>query len=82
VPASDHHLNKPKRHIVKVCKLSIDVEIICQKNYGKARVGTNVIKAYWQVDPFLVKISEMNMLRLFEQTLSHDEIFNFFHSEG
>ena len=40
-----------------------------------------VIKAYCKFNP-LVKISEDDMLRLFEQKLPHEEIFNFFHSEG
>ena len=43
--------------------------------------ATKIIKSYCVYNP-LVKISEDDMFRLFNKTLSHQEIFNFFHKAG
>jgi len=80
VPAQTTILNKAKEAYSQGCKLSIDVNY-ARKLWKSQELALTVIKAYCKFDP-LVKISEDDMLRLFEQTLSHDEIFNFFHSEG
>ena len=62
------------------CTLSIDLNY-ANKLWESQERALQVIKAYCKFNP-LVKISEDDMQRLFGQSLSHDEIFNFFHSEG
>ena len=62
------------------CKLSIDVNY-AKKLWKSQEEALKVIKAYCKFNP-LVKISEDDMLRLFEQKLPHEDIFDFFHSEG
>ncbi|MCK0148058.1 carbohydrate kinase [Arenibacter sp. F26102] len=79
-PARTTILKKAEEAYNQGCKLSIDVNY-AKKLWESQEEALRVIKAYCKFDP-LVKISEDDMLRLFEQTLSHDEIFNFFHSEG
>ena len=79
-PAQATILKKAKEAYDLGCKLSIDINYAKKlwKSKGKA---FKVIKAYCKLNP-LVKISEDDMLRLFERKLSHEEIFDFFHSEG
>tara|TARA_R110000868_G_scaffold108065_1_gene295346 strand:+ start:74524 stop:75474 length:951 start_codon:yes stop_codon:yes gene_type:complete len=79
-PGQTTILNKAEEAYNEGCKLSIDVNY-AKKLWDSQEEALRVIKAYCKFDP-LVKISEDDMFRLFEQTLSHDEIFNFFHSEG
>ncbi|MBC8767764.1 carbohydrate kinase [Arenibacter sp. BSSL-BM3] len=79
-PARTTILKKAEEAYNQGCKLSIDVNY-AKKLWESQEVALRVIKAYCKFDP-LVKISEDDMQRLFEQTLSYDEIFNFFHSEG
>lgn len=79
-PARTTILKKAEEAYNQGCTLSIDVNY-AKKLWESQEVALRVIKAYCKFDP-LVKISEDDMQRLFEQTLSHDEIFNFFHSEG
>jgi fructokinase len=62
------------------CKLSIDVNY-AKKLWHSQEEALKVIKSYCKFNP-LVKISEDDMLRLFEQKLAHDAIFDFFHSQG
>jgi len=62
------------------CKLSIDVNY-AKKLWHSQEEALKVIKSYCKFNP-LVKISEDDMLRLFEQKLVHDAIFDFFHSQG
>ncbi|MFG6684965.1 carbohydrate kinase family protein [Mariniflexile sp. HNIBRBA6329] len=62
------------------CKLSIDVNY-AKKLWESKEEALSVIKAYCQLNP-LVKVSEDDMLRLFEKELPHEEIFEFFHSKG
>lgn len=62
------------------CKLSIDVNY-AKKLWKNQEEALSVIKAYCQLNP-LVKISEDDMLRLFEKELPHEDIFEFFHSQG
>ena len=79
-PAQTTILKKAEEAHKKGCKLSIDV------NYAKELWETKeqalqVIKNYCQFNP-LIKISEDDMLRLFEKQLPHKEIFEFFHNLG
>lgn len=62
------------------CKLSIDVNY-AKKLWKSQKEALTIIKAYCKFNP-LVKISEDDMLRLFEKKLPHQEIFDFFHAEG
>ncbi len=79
-PAQSTILEKAKEAFNLGCKLSIDVNY-AKKLWDSQEEALDVIKAYCKFNP-LVKISEDDMLRLFEQKLPHEEIFNFFHSEG
>lgn len=79
-PAQATILSKAKEAMEIGCKLSIDI------NYAKElwvckEEALNVIKKYCALNP-LIKISEDDMLRLFEKELPHQEIFNFFHNLG
>ena len=79
-PAQTTILKKAEEAHKKGCKLSIDI------NYAKELWDTKeealqVIKNYCQFNP-LIKISEDDMLRLFEKQLPHKEIFEFFHNLG
>jgi len=79
-PAQTTILKKAEEAHKKGCKLSIDI------NYAKELWETKeqalqVIKNYCQFNP-LIKISEDDMLRLFEKQLPHQEIFEFFHNLG
>ena len=79
-PAQATILTKAKEAKEIGCKLSIDI------NYAKElwackEEALNVIKKYCALNP-LIKISEDDMLRLFEKELPHQEIFDFFHHLG
>lgn len=79
-PAQTTILKKAEEAFNLGCQLSIDVNYA--KKLWKSRTeALNVIKLYCKFNP-LVKISEDDMLRLFEKKLPHNEIFNFFHAEG
>ncbi|TCK67575.1 fructokinase [Winogradskyella wandonensis] len=62
------------------CKLSIDINY-ADEIWDNKEDALKVIKAYCKFNP-LIKISEDDMLRLFNKQLPHNEIFDFFHSEG
>ncbi|PXX27417.1 carbohydrate kinase family protein [Arenibacter sp. ARW7G5Y1] len=79
-PAQTTILKKAEEAYHLGCKLSIDVNY-AKKLWNSQAVALEVIKAYCKFDP-LVKISEDDMLRLFEKKLPHDEIFTFFHEAG
>ncbi len=79
-PAQTTILKKAEEAYHLGCKLSIDVNY-AKKLWNSQAVALEVIKAYCKFDP-LVKISEDDMLRLFEKKLPHDEIFTFFHKAG
>lgn len=79
-PAQATILKKAEEACNLGCKLSIDVNY-AKKLWKSQQEALKVIKAYCKFNP-LVKISEDDMLRLFEQKLPHEDIFNFFHSEG
>ena len=79
-PAQSTILRKAEEAFNLGCKLSIDVNY-ARKLWSSQDEALKVIKAYCKFNP-LVKISEDDMLRLFEQKLPHDDIFGFFHTQG
>ena len=79
-PAQTTILKKAEEAYNLGCKLSIDVNY-AKKIWGSQEKALSVIKAYCKFNP-LIKISEDDMLRLFEKELPHDQIFNFFHESG
>ncbi len=79
-PAQSTILKKAEEAFNLGCKLSIDVNY-AKKLWKSQEEALNIIKAYCKFNP-LIKISEDDMFRLFEKQLPHEEIFNFFHSEG
>ena len=79
-PAQTTILKKAKEATENGCKLSIDI------NYAKElwdckEEALEIIKTYCALIP-LIKISEDDMLRLFEKELPHQEIFDYFHNLG
>jgi fructokinase len=79
-PAQKTILKKAQEAYDLGCKLSIDVNY-SRKLWKSQKKAFKVIKTYCKFNP-LIKISEDDMLRLFEKELTHDEIFQFFHDEG
>ena len=79
-PAQETILKKAKEAHDLGCKLSIDVNY-AKKLWKSQKEAFEVIKTYCQFNP-LIKISEDDMLRLFEKELPHEEIFEFFHNQG
>lgn len=79
-PAQKTILKKAQEAHNLGCKLSIDVNY-AKKLWKSQKEAFEVIKTYCQFNP-LIKISEDDMLRLFEKELPHEEIFNFFHNQG
>ncbi|MEN8856454.1 MAG: carbohydrate kinase [Flavobacteriaceae bacterium] len=79
-PGQSTILKKAEEAFDLGCKLSIDINY--SKNLWESREEAfNVIKSYCRFNP-LIKISEDDMLRLFEKELPHEQIFDFFHQEG
>lgn len=76
-PARNTILAKAKEAHEAGCVLSIDINYSARIWPDRAK-AMETIKAYCQYNP-LIKISEDDMERLFDQRLSHDEIFTFFH---
>jgi fructokinase len=79
-PAQTTILKKAQEAYNLGCQLSIDVNY-AKKLWNSQEEAFQVIKTYCSFNP-LIKISEDDMLRLFEKELPHEEIFNFFHNEG
>ncbi len=79
-PAQATILSKAKEAYDLGCKLSIDINY-AKKLWKSQEEALNVIKTYCSFNP-LIKISEDDMLRLFEKELPHQEIFAFFHNLG
>lgn len=79
-PAQTTILKKAEEAYHWGCQLSIDINY-ADELWADKQEAIRVIKAYCKFNP-LVKISEDDMLRLFERILPHDEIFEFFHNEG
>lgn len=80
VPAQTTILTKAEEAFDLGCKLSIDINY-AKKLWNSREEAFTVIKTYCKFNP-LVKISEDDMFRLFEQKLPHQEIFDFFHDFG
>ncbi|MFV5694622.1 carbohydrate kinase family protein [Flavobacterium sp. LB3P122] len=79
-PAQKTILKKAQEAYDLGCKLSIDVNY-ARKLWKSKSKALKVINAYCKFNP-LIKISEDDMLRLFEKELPHEEIFEFFHHQG
>ena len=79
-PAQKTILKKAQEAYDLGCKLSIDLNY-ARKLWKSQKKAFKVIDAYCQFNP-LIKISEDDMLRLFEKELPHEEIFKFFHDKG
>lgn len=73
-------LTKAKEAYELGCQLSIDINY-SEKIWDSNREVLDVIKEYCQYNP-LVKVSEDDVFRLFNKTLSHQEIFDYFHELG
>ena len=76
-PARTTILEKAKEAFDLGCALSIDINYSPRIWPDRAK-AMETIKAYCQYNP-LIKISEDDMERLFDQQLTHEEIFTFFH---
>lgn len=79
-PAQATILKKAEEAFNLGCKLSIDLNY-AKKLWKSQEEALKVIKTYCSFNP-LIKISEDDMLRLFEKELPHQEIFEFFHNLG
>lgn len=79
-PAQKTILKKAQEAYDLGCKLSIDLNY-ARKLWKSQKKAFKVIDAYCQFNP-LIKISEDDMLRLFEKELPHEDIFKFFHDKG
>ena len=79
-PAQATILSKAEEAYHLGCKLSIDFNY-SNKIWDCEIEALRVIKAYCKFNP-LVKISEDDMFRLFQENRTHQEIFDFFHAEG
>ncbi|MDO6740406.1 MULTISPECIES: carbohydrate kinase family protein [Polaribacter] len=79
-PAQATILKKAEEAFNLGCKLSIDLNY-AKKLWKSQEEALKVIKTYCSFNP-LIKISEDDMLRLFEKELAHQEIFEFFHNLG
>lgn len=79
-PAQETILKKAEEAYNLGCQLSIDVNY-AKKLWNSQEEALQVIKNYCKFNP-LIKISEDDMLRLFEKELAHEEIFDFFHHAG
>ncbi|ANW95986.1 carbohydrate kinase [Wenyingzhuangia fucanilytica] len=73
-------LTKAKEAYELGCQLSIDINY-SEKIWDSKREVLDVVKEYCQYNP-LVKVSEDDVFRLFNKTLSHQEIFDYFHELG
>lgn len=79
-PAQETIIKKAKEAYNLGCQLSIDINY-SEKIWQDKENALTIIKEYCSYHP-LVKISEDDIARLFGSNLSHDEVFNFFHTLG
>ncbi len=79
-PAQTTILKKAAEAVKNGCKLSIDLNY-AKELWNSKEEALEVIKTYCKFNP-LIKISEDDMLRLFEKKIPHQEIFDFFHHLG
>jgi fructokinase len=77
-PAQDAILDAAKRAHKFGSVLSIDLNY-SDKIWPDRDNAMHIIKSYCGLNP-LIKVSEDDMLRLFQKELSHQEIFDFFHN--
>lgn len=79
-PAQTTIIKKAEEAYNAGCQLSIDLNY-SGKLWSNKEEALKIIKTYCKFNP-LIKISEDDMFRLFEEQLPHDKIFEFFHSLG
>lgn len=79
-PARDVILAKAKEASEAGCKLSIDVNY-AQKIWPDRKEAAKTLREYCGYNP-LIKVSEDDMERYFNKTLSEKEIFDYFHGFG
>jgi fructokinase len=79
-PAQSTILKKAEEGYDLGCKLSIDLNY-SNKIWNSREEALRVIKLYCKFNP-LIKISEDDVSRLFEKSITHDQLFNFFHDLG
>ncbi len=79
-PAQTTIVNKAKEAFNLGCKLSIDINY-SEKIWKDKKNALEILTTYCSYNP-LVKISEDDILRLFGNETSHEEVFNFFHDLG
>lgn len=79
-PARSTILKKAEEAYHLGCQLSIDVNY-SDKLWDSREEAIEIVKTYSRLNP-LIKISEDDMFRLFHEDLKHEDIFDFFHSEG
>jgi len=79
-PARDTILKKAKEAHALGIKLSIDINY-SSKIWRDRVEAQQTIEAYCGLNP-LIKVSEDDMQRYFAKTLSHLEIFEYFHNHG
>ncbi|MFD2827861.1 carbohydrate kinase family protein [Leeuwenhoekiella polynyae] len=80
IPAQQAILRAAKEASELGLQLSIDVNY-SERIWPDREEGLRVIKVYCSYNP-LVKISEDDMFRLFAEHKPHQEIFDFFHTNG
>jgi fructokinase len=76
-PAQTTILTKAKEAFDLGCKLSIDINY-SEKLWESQAEALSIIELYCKYNP-LIKISEDDMIRLFEKRLPHETIFKYFH---
>ena len=79
-PAQTTIIKKAEEAFKLGCQLSIDLNY-SDKLWNNKEEALKIISTYCKFNP-LIKISEDDMFRLFEENVSHDQIFEFFHNEG
>ncbi|MFL1895222.1 carbohydrate kinase family protein [Aquimarina sp. 2-A2] len=79
-PARNTILNKAREASRLGCKLSIDLNY-SEKIWKDREEAMAVIKEYCTLNP-LVKISEDDMKRIFDTSVSKKQVFDFFHNNG
>lgn len=79
-PAQTTILKKAKEAFKNGCKLSIDLNY-AKELWDSKDEAFETIKTYCKFNP-LIKISDDDMFRLFDEKLPHPKIFSFFHNLG
>ncbi len=79
-PAQETIINKAKEAYKLGCRLSIDINY-SEKIWTDKENALQIIKEYCSYNP-LVKISEDDISRLFDDVLTHEEVLDFFYNLG